>query len=98
MVFRHSGVEKATVDGTENPSCEKKTVRSLHKHFLIIIFTDQTTIMYKFFSYLSLLLLLPALLRGNDYDKAWEALHQNNRKQAFEYLEKAMNDPASSVN
>jgi len=53
--------------------------------------------MYKFFCHLVTLLILPICLLANDYDKAWEALHENNRKQALEYLEKAMNDPASVV-
>lgn len=46
---------------------------------------------------LLLVLLLPICTFANDYDKAWEALHQNNRKQALEYLEKAMKDPVSGV-
>src|SRR5215467_11382572 len=53
--------------------------------------------MNKILRYLNLFLLLPLFAAGNDYDKAWEALHENNRKQALEYLEKAMSDPASSV-
>ena len=53
--------------------------------------------MNKFFCHVTVLLLLPVFALANDYDKAWEALHQNNRKEAFEYLEKAMKDPASSV-
>ena len=53
--------------------------------------------MYKYFCHLVALLILPICLFANDYDKAWEALHENNRKQALEYLEKAMNDPALVV-
>lgn len=53
--------------------------------------------MYKVFCYLVTLLVFPILLLANDYDKAWQALHENNRKQALEYLEKAMGDPASAA-
>jgi hypothetical protein len=36
--------------------------------------------MYKFFCHLVTLLILPICLLANDYDKAWEALHENNRE------------------
>ena len=34
---------------------------------------------------------------ANDYDKAWEALRKNDRKQANAYLEKALKDPATAA-
>ncbi|MCG2613415.1 DUF3857 domain-containing protein [Terrimonas sp. NA20] len=34
---------------------------------------------------------------ANDYDKAWEALHRNDRKKAAEYLQKALKDPACAT-
>ena len=34
---------------------------------------------------------------ANDYDKAWEALRKNDRKQAIAYLEKALKDPATAA-
>lgn len=39
----------------------------------------------------------PLFLLASEYDKAWEALHNNDRKQAFEHLQKAMDDPATAV-
>ncbi len=36
-------------------------------------------------------------LLANDYQKAWEALHQNDRKTARELLKKAMKDPATAT-
>src|SRR5688500_12537673 len=42
------------------------------------------------FSFLTLL--------ANDYDKAWEALLKNDRKQAIVYLEKALKDPSTRTN
>jgi hypothetical protein len=41
------------------------------------------------FSFLTLL--------ANDYDKAWEALLKNDRKQAIIYLEKALKDPLTAT-
>ena len=37
------------------------------------------------------------LLFANDYDKAWEALLKNDRKQAIVYLEKALKDPVTAT-
>lgn len=34
---------------------------------------------------------------ANDYDKAWEALRKNDRKQAIAYLEKALKDPVTAT-
>lgn len=42
-------------------------------------------------------LFLSAAAFPNDYDKAWEALNENKRKLAVEYLQQAMNDPSTAV-
>ncbi len=44
-----------------------------------------------------ILLLSIQLCFANDYDKAWEALHRNDRKKANEYLQKALKDPATAA-
>ena len=36
-------------------------------------------------------------LLANDYEEAWKALNRNDRKTAVAYLQKAFNDPATSV-
>ncbi|MBO9573335.1 MAG: hypothetical protein J7497_14175, partial [Chitinophagaceae bacterium] len=44
-----------------------------------------------------ILLLSIQLVFANDYDKAWEALHRNDRKKATEFLQKALKDPATAA-
>src|SRR5690606_36912530 len=48
--------------------------------------------------FLFLLLFAPVLnLLANDYENAWKALHQNDRKKALSLLKQAMNNPATAV-
>jgi tetratricopeptide (TPR) repeat protein len=48
--------------------------------------------------FLFFLLFAPALnLLANDYENAWKALDQNDRKKALSLLKHAMNDPATAV-
>ncbi len=48
--------------------------------------------------FLSCIILLSQLfIYANDYDKAWEALRRNDRKQAREYLAKALHDPLTAT-
>ncbi len=48
--------------------------------------------------FLFLLLFAPVLnLLANDYENAWKALHQNNRKKALSLLKQAMSNPATAV-
>jgi predicted Zn-dependent protease len=46
---------------------------------------------------LALALFVPFLLIANDYEEAWRALHQNDRKKAKELLKQAMGNPQTAV-
>lgn len=43
------------------------------------------------------MVLLSGFALGNDYEEAWKALHRNDRKTARTLLQKAMQDPSTSV-
>lgn len=51
--------------------------------------------MFKTFILAGLMLACNCLL-ANDYDKAWEALHKNDRKATYSYLQKALKDPTTA--
>ena len=40
---------------------------------------------------------LPLFVAANDYDEAWKALHQNDRKKAKQLLQQALKDPKTAV-
>lgn len=54
--------------------------------------------MYKPLFLAGLLLLCLQCAFANDYDKAWEALHRNDRKKAVEYFRKALKNPTTAAN
>lgn len=53
--------------------------------------------MHKPVLFICTFLLSHLFLFANDYDKAWEALLKNDRKQAILYLEKALKDPETAT-
>lgn len=61
------------------------------------IFSGQPPAMNKYFALLISTLILSFCVRANDYEKAWDALRNNDRKKAMELLRKAINDPNTAV-
>ncbi|MET0462558.1 MAG: DUF3857 domain-containing protein [Chitinophagaceae bacterium] len=53
--------------------------------------------MKKTLFFVCILVLCTQAVLANDYDKAWEALHRNDRKKATEYLQKALKDPSCAA-
>ena len=49
-------------------------------------------------TFVILLLLCPVLLYAGDYEKAWEAIHKNDVKQAITYLQKVIKSGGSQKN
>lgn len=57
----------------------------------------KATLMTQKFLFALLFLFFSYSLLANDYEKAWEALHKNKRKEAYALLEKAMSHPATML-
>jgi tetratricopeptide (TPR) repeat protein len=53
--------------------------------------------MYRSLLLCGVFVLTQFLALANDYQKAWEALQRNDRKQAYQYLEKAFKDPRTAA-